>query len=543
MKNILEQFLETIDVRYNKHFADKLYYEHPHRDNMYGLKRMLDVYGVKSLGVSTESKDLSALNYPCILHTYSGFVIGVECNSDTIAFLQHGKKTIVSYDTFKRMWTGNVLVIEETTDAAEPDYKEHKREELISMIKTHIIPIVLIISVIIGIIVNYRTIGFFDYIRMGLSAIGILACISLIEKQLFGESRYGDRVCSLFHQSDCNNVLDGPKAKFFGISWSEIGFGYFIANILLLSFIPASSCIVALINWIAMLYGVWSIYYQWRIAKSWCVLCVIVQLVIWAMGITAAFSFLSETFVLDIVNSLLSCIVFALSIIVTHQFALVRESEKERIRAVQQYRALKANSDVAKALIEKGDYHETTLNDSSIVFGNPKARMRVTILSNPHCNPCARMHKQVEELLDICGNEICVQYIFSSFNEKLEDSSRYLIHCYIENEQNEALRKYGFWYAKEKFDYESPPKNAEECIQTELIDREMEKHKMWRKKTSLIETPTILVNGYRLPHEYNLIDLAMIVSDAETKKNILQDINGRSTTPLGAESLSAEEAV
>ena len=149
------------------------------------------------------------------------------------------------------------------------------------------------------------------------------------------------------------------------------------------------------------------------------------------MGITAAFSFLSETFALDIVSSLQSYIVFTLSIMVTHQSVLVRESEKERIYAVQQYRALKANSDVAKALIEKGDYYETTLNDSSIIFGNPKARMRVTILSNPHCNPCARMHKQIEELLDIRGNEICVQYIFSSFNEKLEDSSRYLIYCYL----------------------------------------------------------------------------------------------------------------
>lgn len=543
MKNILEQFLETIDVQYNKHFADKLYYEHPHRDNMYGLKRMLDVYGVKSLGVRTESEELSVLNYPCILHTYSGFVIGLNCNSDTITFLQYGKKTTVSHDTFKRMWTGNSLVIEETTEAIEPNYKKHKRDERIAMIKTHIIPIVLIMTVIIGIIINYSVIGFFDYIRMGLSTIGILACVLLVEKQLFGDSRYGDRVCSIFHQSDCNNVLDGPMAKIFGISWSEIGLGYFTANILLLSFFPASSCIVALINWLAMFYGVWSIYYQWRIAKSWCVLCVIVQLVIWAMGITAVVSFLSGTFVLNIVSSLLSCMVFTLSIMVTHQSALVRESEKERIHAVQQYRALKANSVVAKALIEKGDYHETTLNDSSIIFGNPKARMRVTILSNPHCNPCARMHKQVEGLLDICGNEICVQYIFSSFNEKLEDSSRYLIYCYFTNEQNEALHKYGFWYVKEKFDYERTIKNVEEYIHAELIEEEMEKHKMWRKKTSLIETPTILVNGYKLPREYKLTDLAMIVNDAETKKSILQDINGRSTTPLGAESLSAEEAV
>lgn len=510
MKNILEHFLDAIEVHYNKQFADKLYYEHPHRENMYGLKRMLDVYGVKSLGVRTKSKDLSVLNYPCILHTYSGFVIGEDCDSNTITFLQHGKETTVSHDTFKRIWTDNALVIEETTEAAEPDYKEHKRNERISMINTHIIPIVLITAVIIGITANYSIIGFIDYIRIGLSAIGLLVCILLIEKQLFGESRYGDRVCSLFHQSDCNNVLDGPKAKIFGISWSEIGFGYFIANILLLSFIPASSCIVTLINWIAMLYGVWSIYYQWRSAKSWCVLCILVQLVIWAMGIAAAFSFLSETFVLNIVSSLLSCIVFTLSIMVTHQSALVRESDTERMHAVQQYRALKANSVVAKALIEKGDYHATTFNDSSIIFGNPKAQMRVTILSNPHCNPCARMHKQVEGLLDICENEICVQYIFSSFNEKLEDSSRYLIAMYKNKELQQARKIYSNWYTIERHNHEKIIKQHQNEIRTPQIESELQRHIIWSKQNGFTATPTILVNGYELPKEYSLDDLIMV---------------------------------
>ena len=43
--------------------------------------------------------------------------------------------------------------------------------------------------------------------------------------------------------------------------------------------------------------------------------------------------------------------------------------------------------------------------------------------------------------------------------------------------------------------------------------------------------------------EYDVEDLAMITNVYIRQKNILQDINGRSTTPLGAESLSAEETV
>ena len=60
----------------------------------------------------------------------------------------------------------------------------------------------------------------------------------------------------------------------------------------------------------------------------------------------------------------------------------------------------------------------------------------------------------------------------------------------------------------------------------------MEKHKRWRDKPYLTATPTILINGYKLSDEYELEDLAMIDNIITIENNILQDINGRSTTPL-----------
>lgn len=543
MKTILENCLDALDISYTKRFTRNLFEEHPHKNNMYGLKKMLDVYGVNTLGVYVEKKKLSELNFPCILHTHGDFVIGLSCDANTIKFLQHGKETTLTHDVFSKTWTGNALVVQKTTNATEPDYKEHQRDELISFVKAYSIPVMLVLAVIIGLVGNWESINIFEIIRILLSCSGIFVCAMLMEKQLYGESRYGDRVCSLFHHADCSSVLDGPMAKVFGISWSEIGLGYFAANILLLVLIPSSSEFVTVINWIAMLYGIWSIYYQWCVAKSWCVLCIIVQTIIWAMGIIAAMPYFTTPFMFSLIYSLQSCIVFTISIVAVHQYASAFTTEKECVHAVQRYRALKANGDVAKALIEKSEYHETTLSDSSIIFGNPNAKIRLTILSNPHCNPCARMHKRVERLLSMKEKEICVQYIFSSFNETLEDSSRYLIYCYISNHIDEALRKLASWYAKDKFDYERILKNNVEHLHTEEIENEMEKHRNWRNRTSITATPTILVNGHILPKEYEVEDLVMIANINITEKNILQDINGRSTTPLGAESLSAEETV
>ncbi|MDR3844608.1 vitamin K epoxide reductase family protein, partial [Hallella sp.] len=436
MKNILEHFLDAIEVRYNRQFADKLYYEHPHRYNMYGLKKMLDVYGVKTVGIRMESKDLLSLNYPCILHTYSDFAIGLECGADKITFLQNGKTITTSHDAFRQAWTGNALVVEETTDADEPDYKSHHKEEVLARAKAYCIPVMLVLSAVMGIVAHIHEIGMFAIMGMLLNSLGVFVCSMLMQKQLMGESRYGDRVCSLFHHADCNSILDGSKAKFFGISWSEVGMGYFIASILLATLYHESAGAVAIINWLAMLYGVWSIFYQWRVAKSWCVLCVMTQLVIWANGIVAVISCLFAPLPMDVISSMLSCMVYGICIMAVHHYATAHTAEEERIRSVQKYRASKANNKVFNALIENGVYYETSLEDSSILFGNKDAKMRVTILSNPHCNPCARMHKRVENLLQISDQAICVQYIFSSFNKELEDSSRYLIYKYFGNTQD-----------------------------------------------------------------------------------------------------------
>ena len=154
----------------------------------------------------------------------------------------------------------------------------------------------LVLAFFVGLTNNVATgtLSFFYFPELLLSTMGIVVCSMLMQKQLFNESKYGDRVCSLFHHADCNSVLDGPKAKVFGISWSEIGLGFFIANTLLTAILPEHFFFIAMINWIAMVYGVWSIYYQWKVAKNWCVLCVLVQVIIWLFGILSVWICISK---------------------------------------------------------------------------------------------------------------------------------------------------------------------------------------------------------------------------------------------------------
>lgn len=520
MSNLLGQFLDQLEVSHTRLFVDRLYDEHPHKNNMFGLKKMLDVYGVKTLGVSINSKNLSQLNFPCILHTHNDFVIVQDLGDGMLTYLTHGKQAKATAEDFKKIWTGHALVVEEQTDAQEPDYRKHLREDHIERLKRLSVPVMLALAAFWGIATRFHTFHAFSIVGVTLSIFGILVCSLLLQKQLHGDSRLGDRVCSLLRHADCNSLLDGEKSRVFGVSWSEVGLGYFVATILLLTLYPTSATSVAVVNWIAMCYGIWSVYYQWHVARSWCTLCLAVQVIVWAGGLAAA---CFAPFLPDIRTFTFSSLVYATIIMVTHYLLASYVSRKERTRAVQQYRALKANEIVAEALIEQGDYYETTQEDSSILFGNPDASLRVTILSNPHCTPCARMHERVERLLSLSSDDLCIQYIFSSFSKELEDSNRYLISLYDKRNTAITFAAYKRWYEEDKFVYREVLKRVGPSVHAEHIEKEMERHRRWCKATGLRETPTILVNGFLLPKELDLEDLAMI-----TNCNI-KSKDGRST--------------
>lgn len=114
-----------------------------------------------------------------------------------------------------------------------------------------------------------------------LDLMGIVVCFFLLQKQVRSHSHWGDKVCSLFHQKDCNAVLHSDHAQWGGFTWSEIGGAYFVVH-LCWSFtaIPSAISILSVIGVVTLLFSVWSVWYQAFVVRQWCVLCLFVQVVI-----------------------------------------------------------------------------------------------------------------------------------------------------------------------------------------------------------------------------------------------------------------------
>ena len=63
------------------------------------------------------------------------------------------------------------------------------------------------------------------------------------------------------------------------------------------------------------------------------------------------------------------------------------------------------------------------------------------------------------------------------------------------------------WFENSKELRDNYFKNMGLDLENPEIEVEFQKHEAWKKKTQIKSTPTVLVNGYRLPASYRIEDL------------------------------------
>lgn len=117
------------------------------------------------------------------------------------------------------------------------------------------------------------------------------------------------------------------------------------------------------------------------------------------------------------------------------------------------------------------------------------------------------MHKKVNTLLHAIGDKVCVQYIFSSFGNQFDKSGLYLIEVYLTNNKSITEAAYAEWFTTGRSNKEKFFKKYNIDITNKTIIEEYANHKKWKDTTKLSATPTILVNGYKLPSNYKIEDL------------------------------------
>lgn len=509
--NIFIELLKSLQVKYTLSNALKLYREHPHRYNLYGLSAMLTSYGIENVGIRMEDREeIREIETPFIAHAYNDFVLVKKIKDEKINYLWRDKWITLPLEKFMKSWSGVLLIAESDDKSIEPDYFANRKKEFWDSILSKLLWLFLFIGSLSVFAVSGLWMSLSGCLLVGLLLSGMYVCFLLLQKQMKVQSNYADKLCTLFKKSDCNNVLESDAAKFLGLfSWGEIGFGYFISTLLVSMFFPQWVSYCAWIGALTLPYTFWSVWYQCFKIKQWCPLCLTVMGLFWLIFIIYLFSGSLHRLSIEPVVLLWIGLLYVLPFLIIHRSVPILIEALSKQQLVYEMNNIKLNEDVFIVLLEKNRNYEVSLSTSQIIFGNIRAKTLISVFTNPHCEPCAIKHQQLEDLLRKTGDKYCVQYIFSSFEESLDISSKMLIAAYFRDGTEKVTELYDNWFKRGKYNKEVFFRQNNLSING-VVEEEFAKHEVWKRQNNLQATPTVLINGYELPEQYKIEDLELL---------------------------------
>ena len=520
-------FLKKLGVKVNNATVNETLQNHPDWPSMLCISDSLNKWSIPNAAGKIEPSQIEQLPTPFIAFTnnreYPLSVVTKVTDTSIESYSKNYKKPLTeSKEEFLKNWTGTYLIAEPNEHSGEKDYEQNKRKTFINSL----IPVALFVLIItLSFLLLYKTINKTEnilaisatgiYLQYLILFAGVIVTSLLLWYEIDKNNPLLKKVCTGIAKGNCNAILTGKKSKLFKwLSWSEVGFFYFTGGLLVLLFsgnnIKSAFSILGALNLLAPPYIVFSVYYQWQVAKQWCVLCLAVQALLFLGGI----NILSNNFLAlfsDISTSFLASAFFIYLLPVLFWYAIkpfvLNQQESKNTR--REYLRIKFNTEIFETLLKKQKTITVPTDGLGIDIGNPDASNTLIKVCNPYCGPCAQAHPKIDKLLEEIPN-LKVKIIFTTPNSPKDRAYKPVSHLLAINEKKNSIKimqALDDWYMAEKKDYDffakKYPMNGELTKQGNKIEA-MEK---WCKGVDINFTPTIFINNNQLPDAYSIEDL------------------------------------
>lgn len=516
--------LSCLNINFTSELDTQLL-SHPEYPSLKALNDVLNEYYIENISIKIDQKDLYEIPNPSVAQLEFGsksyFAVIIKVENNQVTYIDSAQGFIQKpLEVFLKNWNGFIHLAMKTPYSGEYNFYNKKKEsELIKVHKILFSLVLILISVVTILIFSQNLINniieflIFSFIKL----IGALICVFLFIKEFNEDSSGGliDKICKLGTSSnniDCNKVLNSKASKITSwLSTTDIGIFYFFGGLVsvLLGYISLASYnvlpILFYFNLLALPYTFFSIYYQIKI-KSFCVLCISVQVLLWVEFLF----FINLVNILPIsiqlIDLYLSALGFLISILIWTVLKPLYRKKEALQRSYKHFTYLGHLLNYKIDLLEKKSIVSDTKRFShEIILGNFDALNNIIIVLSPSCNYCK------DAFLEILGLQ-------STFPEQLnvylrfyvEDSPNLLTKLWLEriielsaNTENldELIAFLKDWYLKIWPSKESVKSFVKErkkkLVKTNILPSSMiDQYKLWIKKNNISGTPTLIFNGY-----------------------------------------------
>ncbi len=513
------QLLDQLHVKVNKSTLSVNLESHPEFSSLLAISDCLTDLNVDNLiyKVDVKSYDQSDLSFPFITHFSRGrgkflLVRGIYNHVFSLSD-ERNKDLRLSEKEFLASWDGIILHAKSNEKSGEKNFYQNKIQ--ISLQQATIPAFLITLLSVFVFLFNLNTFHWSALLLCLIKLLGVTIGIFLLMQSINANHALIRSLCNVTGKNDCNAILNSKAAKLTSwLSWSEVGFFYFSGSFLAALIFPISLPALSWINLLALPYTVYSISYQYRM-KNWCVLCCVVQVLL----ITEAIIFslrpdswsFSSFFPSNLLIPFFLC--FLLPILT---WALLKPFFLKAFKIAivqQQLKYIKYNNHVFMSFLTNQTYYKVDNEMMPIIIGNSNAETVITVVSNLFCSPCADAHHFLDQLLKQ-RDELQLKIIF--FNGNKHDNShknivQHIMALSVLEDRSVVQEALNDWYSQHDKKQESWIENYPIKI-TEAVETAFIKQKIWCEMAEITFTPTILVNGYKLPEPYRLEDLKYLIN-------------------------------
>lgn len=525
---IVVRFCKLLEIRVTETTLKKEISEHPDYPSLLSVSEVFHLFKIDHLPLKTTISSFDSFSAPFIVQINeqtSGqtlFAIVNKVLPDGMISWYHPEKKKnehIRKEEFEKLFTGYVMLAKANEMSGETNYRIKRKEEkfhnLRNLFLILALPTLLLISISCTIFINGISESILPVCYILATLAGTIISALLLLYEIDQHNPAFQKICHGGHKTNCGAILNSAASHIWGISWSSIGFTYFFGTFIALLVTGLVNTnmlfIVAFCNLMSIPYIFFSIFYQAKVAKQWCPMCLSVQIVFvlqFLISLLGHFLLMPTLNIIPIMLGIAAC--FGFAFLFVQLLTSFLKKTKECKYTQQEINRLKHNPDIFYALLDRQKELKKPLNNLGIVLGNPEARTKLVMVSDPYCDPCAEAHSIFDELMRN-NSDLQLQIIFTASGERIDYRNLPVQHLLaIAEKGNESLTKQSLddWYMMKEKDYEQfslkyPIKDIKLTLQ---IERIKEMHR-WNENENITFTPTLFINGNQLPEIYNISDI------------------------------------
>jgi uncharacterized membrane protein/thiol-disulfide isomerase/thioredoxin len=527
-------YLKLLKVEVNDSTVNETMHNHPDYPTLLCINDSLSKWKVANAAGKIDKQQLDQMPLPFVAHINNSesplaLVLGYDENTIRYQLNPYGRKIITEnrFDFFSK-WDGIYLLAEATEDSREKNFEANRRKEIAGKSLWALFFGVLALLPLLFFFQAFTATANFaagSVAGIALQYLMVLAGLAITSLLLWYEIDKSNpalqKVCSSMKKGNCEAVLNSKHSKVFSwLSWSEVGFFYFAGAFLTLlaasaNIVPTLTALLWL-NILAAPYVVFSLIYQWKAVKQWCVLCLGIQMLLLgglvnglSLGLPLNTEFLTAGFALEFAT------LYLLPVIAWYCIKplLLRLVESKTTK--REYLKLKFNTEIFNTLLSRQKTVKVDPDGMGISLGNPNSRNKLVKVCNPYCGPCAKAHPSVEKLVEEF-EDIHVKIIFACNNgehDRTAIPAKHLLAIHSENNPEKLRAALDDWYLAREKNYDEFKLKYPDNGGAQREDDHLNRMKDWCQDMEIQFTPTYFINGRQLPTGYNVEDLRYFFSE------------------------------